>query len=204
VAAFVPGASNLALGPITLLESDQPISAAFINATNGATLSTATNGYRFLLWYGSSSPFGANKVVITEFGTAFDRWRMHRFSAGQLVDPLVSGPIADPEHSGWNNLAEFVLAIDHSQPVSSFPSILPGPPGYSTLHLRRRKDLGGLQATIAVSSNLLTWQETSLGARPAWMELHWAFDLGEYYDYTYLYRGTPPALYLKITVNGRY
>jgi hypothetical protein len=203
VAAFAPGSSNFAVGPITLVKCDQPISGTFLNATNGATLSTSTNSYRFVLWYGTNSPFDPNKIIITEFGTAFDRWRMHRFTPEQLQDPLISGPSADPDHNGWNNVAEFALAFDLAQP-SVVPSILPGPAGYSTIHLRKRKDVGGLQPIIAVSSNLLNWQSTPPGSRPTWMELHRAFDLGDYYDYTYLYPGYPSALFLKVTVTGQY
>jgi hypothetical protein len=204
VAGFAASPSNLVAGPITLLESDQPISGSFLNATNGATLATATNSYRFQLFYGPNSPFGANKVVLTAFGTAFDNWRMRRFSAEQLQDPLVSGPTADPDRNGWNNLSEFVLAIDPTATNTVLPTLRPGPEGYATLHLRKRKDLGGLQATLAVSPDLRSWQQTTLGASPSWMELHRVFDLGDCYDYTYLYRGSPSALFLKLIVGGQY
>jgi hypothetical protein len=203
MATVASASSNLMGGPVTLVDSDQPLTGSFLNATNGAILST-TNGFRFLLWYGPGNPFGANKIVLSEFGTAFDRWRLHHFSAQQLGDPLVSGPTADPDHSGWNNLMKFVLAVDTTPPGAAVPSLGPGPTGYATLHVRKRKDVGSLQATIALSQDLRVWQQTALGASPSWMELHRVFDLGDSYDYTYLYPGTPAALFLKIIISGQY
>ncbi len=204
VAAFASSLSNLAAGPITVLESDQPITGAFLNATNGATLTTTTNSYRCEVFYGPDSPYGANKVVLARFGTAFDRWRLQRFTAAQMQDPTVSGPSADPDHIGFGNLAEFVLAMDPANRGATFPSVLPGPTGYSTIHLRKRKDVGGLQTAIALSPNLVSWQQVAVGATSTWIELHRAFDLGDSYDYTYLYHGSAPALFLKIIISGQY
>ncbi len=204
VAAFAPGPCSLVTGPVVIIEADQPISCVFINATNGATLVTATNDLRFRLFYGPDSPFGANKIVVAEFGTAFDLWRMDRFSAEELANPLLSGPAADPDHNGLNNLTEFVLAIDPLANGADLPSVRPGTDGYTTILVRRRKDIGGLQATIGISSDLIDWQETVLGAGPAWMELHRAFELESCYEFFYRYHGTPSALFLKIAIGGLY
>jgi hypothetical protein len=44
--------------------------------------------------------------------------------------------------------------------------------------------------------------ETSIGDSPGWLELHRVFELDDCFDYTYLYRGTPAALFLKLTAKG--
>jgi hypothetical protein len=44
--------------------------------------------------------------------TPFDQWRHSRFSPEQLADPEVSGPEADPDQDGTNNLLEFFAGGD--------------------------------------------------------------------------------------------
>ena len=41
------------------------------------------------------APFGANKLLFTQFGSAFDQWRFSRFTPEQMNDPAISSPLAD-------------------------------------------------------------------------------------------------------------
>ncbi len=42
----------------------------------------------------------------------FDAWRATKFSAGQLADPAISGPNADPDGDGRANLTEYAFGLD--------------------------------------------------------------------------------------------
>ena len=41
----------------------------------------------------------------------FDAWRAAHFTTGELGDPLISGPEADPDHDGLANLMEYAFAL---------------------------------------------------------------------------------------------
>lgn len=44
--------------------------------------------------------------------TAFDSWRAGRFSAGELAQASVAGPLADPDLDGVSNLVEYALGAE--------------------------------------------------------------------------------------------
>ena len=48
--------------------------------------------------------------------TTFDSWREQFFDAAELADELVSGPAADPEGDGRDNLTEYGMGSDPTQP----------------------------------------------------------------------------------------
>ncbi len=204
LAEFAAGSYTITSVPITLIEARQPIAGAFLNASNGSVLSVSNTSFRYRLFYGTNSPYGANKLVVVDFGSVFDQWRMRRFNASELATALISAPMADPDHNGLNNLTEFVLGFDPGHPAPIMPAVIPGMDGFSTIRIRKAKDVGGLQSSLAISSDLTTWQETMLGESPAWMKLDRTIDLENAYEYWYLYPGHPSALFLKISITGQY
>jgi type VI protein secretion system component Hcp len=46
----------------------------------------------------------------------FNQWRERWFSAAQLADPLVSGPLGDPDHDGVANLLEYGVGANPNDP----------------------------------------------------------------------------------------
>lgn len=53
----------------------------------------------------------------------FNGWRFNQFSAEELTDPAVSGPQADPEGSGIENLLRYALGLER---YDSYLNALPG------------------------------------------------------------------------------
>jgi hypothetical protein len=91
--------------------------------------------------------------------TTFAGWQIVHFSPGQLADPAVSGPMADPDHDGLVNLLEYALVLDPWQPNGT--GLQPGlQNGRFTLAYTRRKLATDLTYTVEVSTNLLAWDAT--------------------------------------------
>jgi len=200
VPQFLPNGSNF-VSIATLLESDQPLVGTLANVASGGLL-LSSNGFRCRVYYGAGSPYGPHRLVIAQFGTAFDQWRWARFTAEELADGSVAGPVADPDGNGFSNVADFVFALE--PPGRSVTLVPPGVDGYSWLQLRRRKDVGGLHARIGLSSDLLRWADTTLGGSHDQLILHRAFELDDCYEYHYLVPGVPTALYLRFVIEGEW
>jgi len=192
---FVPSTN-----PVVVLESNQLLSGGFENAPSGALMATQDGLLRYRLFYGETSPHGANKLVISHVGSAFDQWRLARFSPDQLQDAAVSGPSADPDHNGFSNIADFVFATDPSNNGSDLPFLQPYSEGYTLISVRKRKDTAGLTARIAVSEDLVNWSESVLGSDSPTLPLHRIFDLDAAFLYVYRYPQPAPHLFLRILV----
>jgi hypothetical protein len=86
-----------------VLRNDNLIPASYSSPAAWA-LSATTGG----------SPGTTNGAVFT---ADFTLWRSSRFSPADLANPLLSGPLADPDHDGLSNLLEFALAGDPLDPA---------------------------------------------------------------------------------------
>ncbi len=53
-----------------------------------------------------------DQVVWTPDAATFNSWQTSKFNSTQLADPLISGPEADPNKDGINNLLGFALGLD--------------------------------------------------------------------------------------------
>jgi hypothetical protein len=53
--------------------------------------------------------FGIEQWQIPAGPSTYLAWRNAEFSVGQNADPLVSGPAADPDADGFNNLQEYAF-----------------------------------------------------------------------------------------------
>jgi hypothetical protein len=93
--------------------------------------------------------------------TPFDQWRHSRFSPGQLADPAVSGPEADPDKDGTNNLLEFFSGGDpltagmpprlklYPAPVCALEVERDPLAGELFLRIEESMDLGGWEPVLA-------------------------------------------------------
>ena len=85
---------------------------------NGVTLTPTGPGMvtvRASLDGTANGNYSAAPDVVRSFNVSLetlDSWRGDRFTATEFNNPLISGPTADPERDGTNNLLEFGLNLD--------------------------------------------------------------------------------------------
>ncbi len=143
-------------------------------ATLDVHLSPPVYATNALLWitssYDPANPTNSRNVQVIEMsfferaapGT-FGDWSLHEFTDGQLADPAVGAPSADPDHDGVANLAEFATGGD---PLIADPSVgslglLSSMPGTLAFTFRERKNLGDVQHHFLMSTNLVDWTEVT-------------------------------------------
>jgi uncharacterized delta-60 repeat protein len=91
---------------------------------------------------------------------SFDTWRQAAFPGSEALDASVSGPEADPDSDGWNNVQEYAFALDPKSPDPDPPflsHLLPvGGAHYLALTFRRRIAHLDLQFKVQTNSGLST------------------------------------------------
>jgi hypothetical protein len=63
-----------------------------------------------------------DEVVWTLGGSAYAIWQAANFTPAQVADPLISGPDADPDKDGLNNLIEFAFGL---HPLQASTHLMP-------------------------------------------------------------------------------
>ncbi|MDP3849368.1 MAG: hypothetical protein Q8Q59_02610 [Luteolibacter sp.] len=120
---------------------------------------------RLALWSdGAAVEFagGFNYQFATNPGSsAYQAWKLNRFTAPELLLPLVSGDSADPDHDGVSNFLEFALdLLPKTSDVEGLPDVsqtLIGPDRYLTFTYTRRPSGDGVIYQPQTSSNLIAW-----------------------------------------------
>lgn len=96
--------------------------------------------------------------------TGYEVWRLANFTPAELADPLASGPQADLEPDGVENLLEFALGLDPRSPdPAGLPSssiITVGPDDYLAITYTRRPPADGLTYSLESSPDLATWDDS--------------------------------------------
>ena len=153
------------------------LSQAYTGSAVGATATTSPNGLNVMFTYNGSvnvpTAPGSYRVVATisdanYLGTAsgtliiqpnIAAYQAQYFSSGQLADPTVSGPSANPAHDGMDNLLKYAFGLDPTLVDSAAGLPIAGQcAGALTLSYIRRHDISDLTYTVEVSSDLVTWQ----------------------------------------------
>ena len=65
---------------------------------------------------GAKSAEGMLEFIVQE--SRFNQWRQKRFTAAQLADPALSGPLGDPDRDGIANLLEYGVNSNPNSPLS--------------------------------------------------------------------------------------
>lgn len=95
---------------------------------------------------------GNNAATIVVRDEPFDAWRFERFSAAELADSSISGPLADPDGSGTVNLFRFFSGSDDWPRTS-----LLAHGGRLYFQFERQRAAAGLGYSIEESDDLLQW-----------------------------------------------
>ena len=124
---------------------------------------------RLALWSdGGSSEFVGGFVYEFEDATPsniYNGWKMTEFTSAQLLDPLVSGDLANPDNDTWVNLVEFALGgePDGFNDPASLPAagtMTIGMDNYRTLTYTQRAD-GAVTVTPESSLDLTLWDDSA-------------------------------------------
>jgi hypothetical protein len=186
---LVPGFTMTNL--VSLIESTEPLDLAFSNVTPGTRFFLIPGVITARAFYGTNSPYGVDRMVLADFATPFDLWRLDRFSAAELADSSVSGPGADPDGNGLPNLVEFALGVGHgaippgSLPVILIPTNSITPP---SIIVRRPVPLGPLQIRVRASEDLTFWRDHVVGSQSTVFTQSSLVEQGGFQTFTLLYR----------------
>lgn len=99
----------------------------------------------------------APPATITLEDNRYDRWRFTAFSASQNADPAISGPDADPDQDGLNNLAESIFGGAPLSASGPAPLTVQQDGPLLRLTLRRHRSAQDVPVAFLTSSSLTTW-----------------------------------------------
>lgn len=124
-----------------------------------------------LSWESGSSQGGTPGGPGVTLSEGFLSWQAANFDEAERADPLVSGPLADPEGDSLTNLLEYAMGLDprannsDSLPVLTFSYDDLGQRNLE-LTFQRKKGLTGVIFGMEVSQDLVTWNLSSIPGPP--------------------------------------
>ena len=94
--------------------------------------------------------------------TTIQNWRKANFTSADLLNPLISGDLADPDKDGRNNLMEYALYSDPTVPDTTLTPVevsiaTSGNEKFLKLAYTRRKNAADLVFRAQASSDLHSW-----------------------------------------------
>lgn len=168
-ATFTNGAAGIAPYSTNTTWQEYRIRRDATYSTGGGPVAVFPNTLiRLAVWSdGSPAEFagGFNYQFAANPGTTdYQIWRHSNFTGPELLNALVSGDTADPDHDGIANLIEFALG---GLPKTADPSFLPDP-GMATVganqHLtftyKRRVSPSAITVMPETSADLTVWDDT--------------------------------------------
>lgn len=183
---------------ITLIECSNTIEGQFYNAPCGAWATSADGQYRFRAFYGTNSPYGANKLIVTDIVNPYDAWAAGRFTPDEIARPEISGFAADPDGNGYSNAAEYAFRMVDgigAPAIHTFPTS-----GVAILTASVVKGTEAFMPRVGFSTNLVTWTEFTPGgdAEPFYLER--IADFNDFQTFWYRLDDAPPEMFLRSSV----
>lgn len=114
-------------------------------------------------WGISSAPGGTpgeaddGIVVDPPSGGGYEAWQNAQFTAAQLADPMLSGPLADPDGDRWTNLQEYAFFGHPLAQESHGPEII-YLDGRAHLRIKRPASIADIDYVLELSDNLQEWE----------------------------------------------
>jgi hypothetical protein len=124
----------------------------------GAPLAIPPTGYTL---YGSRGQFFIDGTLPAPAPVTYATFLVQYFTAGEQLDNTVSGPAADPDRDGLNNLIEYALARNPRQADAPTATTAGLSGSYLTLTYDRRLDTSDLTYTVQASDDLVAWTTPS-------------------------------------------
>ena len=87
----------------------------------------------------------------------FSEWQTDYFTTGELANTAVSGPNADPDHDGLENLVEYLTVSPPRTPSPGPISITTPSAGLIRFEWSRRADATGFVTALELSGDLQSW-----------------------------------------------
>jgi len=118
-----------------------------------------------LSWQAGSKTGGTPGRPEAVRGGDFGEWQAANFTAAERTDPLVSGPLADPDQDSLSNLLEYGMGLP---PKISNPDALGltfvtiADETFLALEFQRQQDLTDASFSIEVSFDLENWHSSNL------------------------------------------
>lgn len=109
-----------------------PVSSISGTPTEGGTHSIKIVGWEEKNLKGKKTPTYTFNLTVNVPASPLQTWTALFWSGSDLTDPQISGPTADPDGDGIENLMEFVLNLDPSS-RDSFPGTIGIDPADSTM-----------------------------------------------------------------------
>ncbi len=99
---------------------------------------------------------------------SYASWKSRHFTPTELADPQISGPLADPQKTGWNNLVRYAFNLDRTQSASPhlpIPGIVESQAQlYPTLSFTLRRNDPRLTWRVEWSNDLVNWHHQQDGS----------------------------------------
>lgn len=147
--AALPGSITLKAGATATNIFITPVADTFVEGDETVTLLLQAS-----INYSRTSLINATVVIQDR---PVDAWRKANFTAGELLDPSISGDAADPDHDGLMNLVEYALGLNpKSADGNPFSPSVSG--GYFTLSYTRSKAATDVAVVVEQSGDLFSWQ----------------------------------------------
>lgn len=145
----LPGSVTMAAGVASVTIPVQAIGDTLAEGTENVVLTIQPN---------ASYTIGAlASDTVQVLDRPVDAWRAQHFTSEELAQPNLSGDLADFDHDGLANIAEYALALDPKHPDEITVTTNPAGDGYLSLTYSRRKSATDAAITVQASHDMKDW-----------------------------------------------